>query len=54
MRNAALAYLGLNPAKPAVEFEIRLPKSALTTAAETQVELLTDRNQKLAIRYRVL
>ncbi len=25
MRNAALAYLGLNPAKPAVEFEIRLP-----------------------------
>ena len=54
MRNAALAYLGLNPAKPAVEFEIRLPKSALTTAAETQIELLTDRNQKLAIRYRVL
>jgi hypothetical protein len=48
MRNAALAYLGLNPVKPAVEFEIRLPKSALTTAAETQVELLTDRNQKLA------
>lgn len=48
MRSAALAYLGLNPAKPAVEFEIRLPKSALTTAAETQVELLTDRNQKLA------
>ena len=29
MRNAALAYLGLNPAKPAVEFEIRLPKAAL-------------------------
>src|SRR4029079_13062102 len=26
----------------------RLPKSALTTAAGTQVELLTDRNQKLA------
>ena len=48
MRNAALAYLGLNPAKPAVEFEIRLPKAVLTTAADTQVELLTDRNQKLA------
>ena len=48
MRHAALAYLGLNPAKPAVEFEIRLPKAALTTAAHTQVELLTDRNQKLA------
>ena len=48
MRNAALAYLGLNPAKPAAEFEIRLPKAALTTAADTQVELRTDRNQKLA------
>jgi hypothetical protein len=48
MRQAALAYLGLNPAKPAVEFEIRLPKATLTTAADTQVELLTDRNQKLA------
>jgi hypothetical protein len=48
MRQAAQAYLGLNPAKPAVEFEIRLPKAALTTAADTQVELLTDRNQKLA------
>jgi hypothetical protein len=48
MRNAALAYLGLNPAKPTVEFEIRLPKAVLTTAADTQVELLTDRNQKLA------
>jgi hypothetical protein len=48
MRNAALAYLGLNPAKPAVEFEIRLPKAALTAASDTQVELLTDRNQKLA------
>jgi hypothetical protein len=48
MRNAALAYLGINPAKPAVEFEIRLPKAALSAAAETQVELLTDRNQKLA------
>jgi len=31
-----------------VEFEIRLPKATLTTAADTQVELLTDRNQKLA------
>ena len=48
MRNAALAYLGLNPSKPAVEFEIRLPKTALTAATDTQVELLTDRNQKLA------
>ena len=52
MRNAALAYLGLNQPSPAVEFEIRLPKSALTIAARTQIELTTDRNQKLAIRYR--
>jgi hypothetical protein len=48
MRHAALAYLGINPAKPAVEFEIRLPKSAVTAVADTQVELLTDHNQKLA------
>ena len=48
VRHAALAYLGINPTKPAVEFEIRLPKAALTAVADTQVELLTDRNQKLA------
>ena len=48
MRHAALAYLGINPTKPAVEFEIRLPKAALTTVADIQVELLTDRNQRLA------
>ena len=48
MRHAALAYLGINPAKPAVEFEIRLPKAALSDVADTQVELRTDRNQKLA------
>jgi hypothetical protein len=48
MRHAALAYLGINAAKPAVEFEIRLPKTALTAVADTQVELRTDRNQKLA------
>jgi hypothetical protein len=48
MRHAALAYLGINPSKPAVEFEIRLPKAALSDAANTQVELRTDRNQTLA------
>lgn len=48
MRQAALAYLGINPAKPAVEFEIRLPKAALSATSDTQVELHTDRNQALA------
>lgn len=48
MRNAALAYLGVNPSKPAVEFEIRLPKAAVSTTADTQIELHTDRNQTLA------
>jgi hypothetical protein len=48
IRHAALAYLGINPTKPAVEFEIRLPKAALTGVAHTQVELLTNRNQRLA------
>jgi hypothetical protein len=39
MRHAALAYLGINPAKPAVEFEIRLPGAALSAVADSQVEL---------------
>jgi hypothetical protein len=47
LRHAAFAYLGINPANPAVEFEIRLPQAA-ATLAETQVELHTDRNQSLA------
>lgn len=48
LRHAAFAYLGINPSKPAVEFEIRLPKAALSRIADTQIELHTDRNQKLA------
>ena len=48
MRHAALAYLGINPAKPAVEFEIRLPMKAVSAVADTQIELHTDRNQTLA------
>ena len=35
MRHAALAYLGINPSKPAVEFEIRLPKAAALTIARS-------------------
>ena len=49
MRHAALAYLGLNPTKPAVAFEIRMPRETLTTASDTQIELHTDRNQTLAL-----
>src|ERR1700688_1719775 len=48
MRHAALAYLGINPTKPAVEFEIRLPMKSVTAASDTQIELHTDRNQALA------
>jgi hypothetical protein len=48
MRHAALAYLGINPSKPSVEFEIRLPKTAASAVTGTQVELHTDRNQTLA------
>ena len=48
MRHAALAYLGINPTKPAVEFEIRLPKKAVSAMTDTQIELHTDRNQTLA------
>jgi len=49
MRHAALAYLGLNPSKPAVEFEIRMPRETLTAVTDSQIELHTDRNQMLAL-----
>ncbi|MBJ7405532.1 MAG: acriflavin resistance protein [Bradyrhizobium sp.] len=49
MRHAALAYLGLNPSKPAVEFEIRMPQQTLTAVTDAQIELHTDRNQTLAL-----
>jgi hypothetical protein len=48
MHHVALAYLGINPAKPSVEFEIRLPKTNVLAISDTQVELHTDRNQTLA------
>jgi hypothetical protein len=48
MRNAALAYLGINSSKPQVEFEIRLPKAAAFALADTQIELHTAHNQRLA------
>lgn len=60
MRHVASAYLGLNPTKPAVEFEIRMPRETVTTVTDSQIELHTDRNQTLAlvdaytIGYRVL
>lgn len=54
LRSAVLSHLGMIAKAPAVEFEIRLPKT-LTKAAsaadlkrEAQVELLTDQNQTLA------
>ncbi|WP_441242254.1 acriflavin resistance protein [Tardiphaga sp. 768_D3_N2_1] len=50
MRHTALGYLGINPTRPAVEFEIRLPDAvaAKINAEATQIELHTDRNQALA------
>lgn len=48
VRHAAFDYLGLNPSKPAIEFEIRMPKTDLSAISNTQIELHTDRNQQLA------
>jgi hypothetical protein len=48
MRHAAYAYLGLNSSKPAVEFEIRVPKAERSAISDSQIELHTDRNQQLA------
>ena len=51
MRHAALAYLGINPSKPVVEFEIRRPRETLSTISDA----LRDQTQEAyAIRYRVL
>ena len=47
LRHAALAYLRIDPAKPAVEFEMRLPKAPASTRADSEVEPHND-------RYRVL
>jgi len=51
MRRATQAFLGINPDKPAIEFEIRMPKAAWSAISDTQVELRTDRNQRLAQVY---
>ncbi|MFK4508120.1 hypothetical protein ABIF81_003298 [Bradyrhizobium daqingense] len=40
MRHAALAYLGLNPSKPAVEFEIRMPREMLTGVVLPHISML--------------
>jgi hypothetical protein len=36
MRHAAMAYLGINPIKPAVQLEIRLPRAALSDVADSR------------------
>jgi hypothetical protein len=48
MHDATLAYLGLNPSKPAVEFELRLPAAILAAASDTEMQLHAEPNQTLA------
>jgi len=50
LRTAVLSHMGMMAKAPAVEFEIRLPRTASMDSLkrETQVELLTDQNQTLA------
>jgi len=38
VRHAALAYLGIDLSRPAAEFEIRLPRAALTAISDTRIE----------------
>ena len=42
VRQAALAYLGIDPARPAIEFETRPPKAALSAISDTRPELRTE------------
>ena len=44
----AFAYLGINPPKPEVEFEIRRPTATESALVDARIELRTDRNQTLA------
>jgi F0F1-type ATP synthase membrane subunit c/vacuolar-type H+-ATPase subunit K len=48
IRHAAQAYLGIIATEPAVEFEIRMPSTAVSAVVDAQVELRTNRNQALA------
>ena len=52
MRQAALAYLGINPARPAVEFEIRLPKNVSSSVSNGATTF--EPSDNFAIRHRVL
>ena len=47
MRHVAMAYLGIYPAKPAVESRSS-SQGRLAAVSESQVELVTYRNQTLA------
>jgi hypothetical protein len=51
MRHVALAYLGINPTKPAIEFDLRVPKAAISAVAVANTRIGHD---GLASRYRVL
>jgi hypothetical protein len=47
-RHAGFAYLGINPPKPEVEFEMRRPTATESALVDARIELRTDRNQTLA------
>jgi hypothetical protein len=49
LRHAALAYLSIKPAQPAVEFEIRTPKRSISPVAVTRNE-----RDAVAVPHRVL
>ena len=53
MRQAALAYLGIDPARPAIEFEIRLPRAASSPSspANGSAEWPPDDRLRRAIQY---
>jgi hypothetical protein len=44
MRQAALAYLGIDTARPAIEFDIRLPNAVSWAISDTRIELRTERD----------
>jgi hypothetical protein len=45
MRHAGFAYLGINPLKPEVEFEMRKPRATESALVDARIELYTDQNR---------
>jgi hypothetical protein len=54
VRHAAFDYLGINPSKPAVEFEIRLPRATALAAISSETQAIASEAQVIASETQVI